>query len=60
MDLKIQNLGSPPKFFKKKKKEKEITNVCVYMYVYVLILAICFNKSALCLLNNIIDFFKEL
>ena len=30
------------------------------MYVYVLILANCFNKIALCLLNNIIDFFKEL
>ena len=59
MDLKIQNLGSHPKFFKKKKK-MEITNVCIYMYVYVLILAICFNKIALCLLNNIIDLFKEL
>ena len=28
------------------------------MYVCVLILAICFNKFALCPLNNIIDIFK--
>ena len=33
-------------------------SVYIYRYMYVLILAICFNKFAFCLLNNIIDLFK--
>ena len=30
----------------------------MYVCMYVLILAICFNKIALCPLNNIFDLFK--
>ena len=45
---------TPHKFF------QNFFNVYIYIYMYVcvLILAICFNKFALCPLNNIIDIFK--
>ena len=55
-DGTIVGQSLPPKFF------SNFFLVCVYIYMYVcmyvLILAICFNKFALCPLNNIIDLFK--